>query len=215
MRQKPSSGLACPLLGGAMGDKRGLPAERISSSRLRKWWPGNLRHRFAFGRCMISDDKEHAFKTVHTSLEVGDEAGGGSVVPRTIARPVLGVADRRSPWPVCSLDWVFRLNGIADGEHDYSCRDVPQAQIPKADLQIGNIYLVEVLSNTTNRSFVRRTLYSSASLIHLSIVRSTAVWTIAFRATRANINAKGNPNANHFQFKFEKHTKPIQINQGR
>jgi ADP-ribosyl-[dinitrogen reductase] hydrolase len=57
------------LLGGAVGDSLGLPGEGISPGRQRRLWPGDLRHRFLFGRGMISDDTEHAFMTAQALLE--------------------------------------------------------------------------------------------------------------------------------------------------
>jgi ADP-ribosylglycohydrolase len=36
------------LLGGALGDSLGLPAEGLSAKRVARLWPGPLRHRFLF-----------------------------------------------------------------------------------------------------------------------------------------------------------------------
>jgi ADP-ribosylglycohydrolase len=47
------------LLGTAVGDALGLPAEGISKRRVRKLFPGRPRHRFLFGRGMVSDDTDH------------------------------------------------------------------------------------------------------------------------------------------------------------
>jgi ADP-ribosyl-[dinitrogen reductase] hydrolase len=47
------------LLGAAVGDALGLPAEGLSRSRLERRWRGSWRHRFLFGRGMCSDDTEH------------------------------------------------------------------------------------------------------------------------------------------------------------
>jgi ADP-ribosylglycohydrolase len=63
--------LAGLLLGGAVGDALGLPAEGLSRERLRKFWPGGARHRFVFGRGMFSDDTEHALLTAQALLEAG------------------------------------------------------------------------------------------------------------------------------------------------
>jgi ADP-ribosyl-[dinitrogen reductase] hydrolase len=49
------------LLGTAVGDALGLPAEGMSRDRVRRRWAGQWRHRFLFGRGMVSDDTEHAF----------------------------------------------------------------------------------------------------------------------------------------------------------
>lgn len=47
------------ILGTAVGDSLGLPAEGISRRRGRKLFPGRWRHRFLFGRGMVSDDTDH------------------------------------------------------------------------------------------------------------------------------------------------------------
>jgi ADP-ribosylglycohydrolase len=56
------------LLGTAVGDALGLPAEGISAKRQRKMFPGPWRHRFLFGRGMLSDDTEHAFFVAQSLL---------------------------------------------------------------------------------------------------------------------------------------------------
>lgn len=48
------------LLGTAVGDSLGLPAEGMSRQRIRARWGGVWRHRFLFGHGMVSDDTEHA-----------------------------------------------------------------------------------------------------------------------------------------------------------
>ena len=52
--------LAGVLLGTAVGDAIGLPFENISPRRLKKRFPGPLRHHLFFGRGMISDDTEQS-----------------------------------------------------------------------------------------------------------------------------------------------------------
>lgn len=47
------------LIGTAVGDALGLPAEGMSRQRIQRRWPGPWRHRFLFGGGMISDDTEH------------------------------------------------------------------------------------------------------------------------------------------------------------
>src|SRR5579862_3728878 len=47
------------LLGAAVGDALGLPAENLSAEKIRKRWNGEWKMRFAFGKGMISDDTEH------------------------------------------------------------------------------------------------------------------------------------------------------------
>jgi ADP-ribosylglycohydrolase len=47
------------ILGTAVGDALGLPAEGISRRRSKKLFKGRWRHRLVFNRGMISDDTEH------------------------------------------------------------------------------------------------------------------------------------------------------------
>ncbi|MEM6884648.1 MAG: ADP-ribosylglycohydrolase family protein [Verrucomicrobiota bacterium] len=47
------------LLGTAIGDSIGLPAEGMSRQAIERRWKEPLKHRFLFGRGMISDDTEH------------------------------------------------------------------------------------------------------------------------------------------------------------
>lgn len=56
------------LLGGAVGDAIGLPAEGMSAERIARRWPGELRHHFVFGRGMMSDDTEHAAMTAQALI---------------------------------------------------------------------------------------------------------------------------------------------------
>ena len=62
------SRLAGLLLGTAVGDALGLPGEGIGRRRLGRMFPGRPRHRFVFGRGMISDDTEHALFTAQCLL---------------------------------------------------------------------------------------------------------------------------------------------------
>lgn len=104
------------LLGSAVGDALGLPAEGLSPQRQRKWWPGELRHRFCLGRGMVSDDTEHACMTAQALLEAGGDverfrrslawqlrwwfialpAGVGLATARACVRLWLGVPPERS-----------------------------------------------------------------------------------------------------------------------
>ena len=56
------------LLGTAVGDSLGLPAEGLPRRRMEKMFPGRWRQRFFFGRGMVSDDTEHAFFTAQCLL---------------------------------------------------------------------------------------------------------------------------------------------------
>ena len=60
--------LAGLLLGTAVGDALGLPAENLSPERIRRRWPGPLRMRLLFGRGMISDDGEHSLMVAQALL---------------------------------------------------------------------------------------------------------------------------------------------------
>ncbi len=67
--------LAGLLLGAAVGDALGLPAEGLSRGRIGHRWPGAWRHRFIFGRGMCSDDTEHTLFVAQALLShPGDPA---------------------------------------------------------------------------------------------------------------------------------------------
>ena len=57
------------LLGTAVGDALGLPAERISRGRIQRMWHGQWRLRFLFGRGMVSDDTEHTLFVAQALLD--------------------------------------------------------------------------------------------------------------------------------------------------
>jgi ADP-ribosyl-[dinitrogen reductase] hydrolase len=65
--------LAGILLGTALGDALGLPAEGLSPQRRRRYLLGPWRHRLIFGRGMISDDTEHALFVAQSLLEHPDD----------------------------------------------------------------------------------------------------------------------------------------------
>jgi ADP-ribosylglycohydrolase len=60
--------LAGILLGTAVGDALGLPAEGLSPQRRQRLTPGPWRHRLLFGRGMVSDDTEHALFAAQSLL---------------------------------------------------------------------------------------------------------------------------------------------------
>jgi ADP-ribosyl-[dinitrogen reductase] hydrolase len=60
------------ILGTAVGDALGLPAEGLSRRRLRRWFGGDWNHRFALGRGMISDDTEHTIFVAQSLLACPD-----------------------------------------------------------------------------------------------------------------------------------------------
>ena len=72
-RERLRDRLAGALLGTAVGDALGLPGEGLSRRRFARWHPGPLRHRFLFGRGMVSDDTEHAFMLAQSFLDAPDD----------------------------------------------------------------------------------------------------------------------------------------------
>lgn len=61
------------LIGTAVGDSLGLPAEGMSRQRIRARWGGVWRHRFLFGRGMVSDDTEHTLFVAQALLTHPDD----------------------------------------------------------------------------------------------------------------------------------------------
>src|ERR1043166_8903999 len=61
------------LLGTAVGDALGLPAENLSPRRIKRLWKNEWRMRFVFGRGMISDDTEHTLMVAQAMLAHGDD----------------------------------------------------------------------------------------------------------------------------------------------
>ncbi len=62
------------LLGTAVGDALGLPAEGLSPARRRRLLPGPWRHRLILGRGMLSDDTEHALFVAQSLLKYPADA---------------------------------------------------------------------------------------------------------------------------------------------
>jgi ADP-ribosyl-[dinitrogen reductase] hydrolase len=104
------------ILGTAVGDALGLPAEGLSRERIRRRWSGPWRHRFVFGRGMVSDDTEHTFFVAQALLAhpsdpasfqrslawklrlwlLGLPAGVGLATARAILRLWIGIPPHRS-----------------------------------------------------------------------------------------------------------------------
>ncbi|MEC4891949.1 MAG: ADP-ribosylglycohydrolase family protein [Oscillatoria sp. PMC 1051.18] len=70
--QKVDSVIGC-LLGTAVGDALGLPYEGLSKQRQRKIYSRIDRHRFCFGKGMISDDTEHTCMVAQALIVSGGE----------------------------------------------------------------------------------------------------------------------------------------------
>lgn len=60
------------LLGTAVGDALGLPAEGLSAAVIRRRWNGVWKMRLVAGRGMVSDDTEHAVMTVLSLMATDD-----------------------------------------------------------------------------------------------------------------------------------------------
>lgn len=56
------------LLGTAVGDALGLPAENLSPQKIQRRWRGDWRMRLIFGRGMFSDDTEHTLLVAQSLL---------------------------------------------------------------------------------------------------------------------------------------------------
>src|SRR2546421_124685 len=61
------------LLGTAIGDALGLPAENLSPDRIRRLWHEEWRMRFFLRRGMISDDTEHTLMVAQALLAHPDD----------------------------------------------------------------------------------------------------------------------------------------------
>src|SRR6266436_2096200 len=108
--------LAGLILGTAVGDALGLPAEGLSPSRIQKRWNNDWRMRLVFGRGMVSDDTEHSFFVAQSLLTssadvaafrrglaarlrwwfVGLPAGVGLATTRACLKLWLGISPERS-----------------------------------------------------------------------------------------------------------------------
>jgi ADP-ribosylglycohydrolase len=70
----PPDRFAGLLLGTAVGDALGLPAEGLRPATIRRLgWNGNWHHRFVAGRGMWSDDTEHTIMTAQALLRSGGD----------------------------------------------------------------------------------------------------------------------------------------------
>ncbi|MHC4526442.1 MAG: ADP-ribosylglycohydrolase family protein [Planctomycetota bacterium] len=61
------------LLGTAVGDAVGLPAEGMKPATINALWGQHWRHRFLVGRGMVSDDTEHTLFVAQAMLKHGDD----------------------------------------------------------------------------------------------------------------------------------------------
>jgi len=66
--------IAGAILGTAVGDALGLPREGLSRRRAERLFGSELRHRFIFGRGMVSDDTEHTCFVGQALLKAPDDS---------------------------------------------------------------------------------------------------------------------------------------------
>ncbi len=71
--QARAASFAGLLLGQALGDALGVPAEGLRPEAIARRWPGPLRHRLLPGLGMVSDDTEHLWMTAVALLEHPDD----------------------------------------------------------------------------------------------------------------------------------------------
>jgi ADP-ribosylglycohydrolase len=62
------------LIGTAVGDALGLPAEGLSRARIQRRWRDGWRMRLVLGRGMVSDDTEHAVMVAQSLLSCSNDA---------------------------------------------------------------------------------------------------------------------------------------------
>ncbi len=72
---QPTGSFTRLLLGTAVGDSLGLPAEGLSPQAIARRWSGPWRHRMLFGRGLVSDDTEHAVMVIQCLLQNREDAG--------------------------------------------------------------------------------------------------------------------------------------------
>jgi len=70
-----TSPLKSILLGTAVGDSIGLPAEGLSPQTIKRRWRGTWRQRLIFGSGMVSDDTEHSVFVAQSLAAASSEAG--------------------------------------------------------------------------------------------------------------------------------------------
>ena len=112
------------LLGTAVGDALGLPAENLSPESIQGRWKGEWRMRLVFGRGMISDDTEHTLLVAQALLSHARDAAAFSRMIRSgvahsfwrrlDSRTAVGKRKRRR-WPSPSV-WRWRFRQDNDRE---------------------------------------------------------------------------------------------------
>ena len=102
------------LLGTAVGDALGLPAEGMSRQRIQRRWHGQWRHRFLFGRGMISDDTERTLFVAQALLaHPNDPAAFQRCLAGKLRLWLLGIpagigfATLSTAWRSHRLEWLL------------------------------------------------------------------------------------------------------------
>ena len=168
------------LLGGAVGDALGLPAEGLSRGRIERLGWRDWRHRFVFGRGMCSDDTEHAFFVAQALL-------AGAADPEAFQRRlawklrfwILGVP---AGIGLATLRAVLRLwAGVPPGRAGvFSAGNGPAMRTA-----LIGVYFAE--DPAARRAFVQ----ASTRLTHSDPRALTAAWAVAEAAAAASIGRAG------------------------
>ncbi len=74
MNAPSAAAVSTVLLGTALGDALGLPAEGLSRAKIMRRWRGEWRMRLLFGRGMVSDDTEHSVMVSLSLMEQPTDA---------------------------------------------------------------------------------------------------------------------------------------------
>jgi ADP-ribosyl-[dinitrogen reductase] hydrolase len=176
---KPSTheSLRGVLLGTAIGDALGLPAEGLSARRAARWWKGKWRMRFAFGCGMVSDDTEHTYAVAEAlSTTGGDVARFQRVLAKKLrwwflALPAgVGMATARA----CIKLWL----GFPPGQSGvFSAGNGPAMRIALIGVFFRD-------NQTKRREFVR----ANTRLTHTDPKAETAALAIAEAAACGSMN---------------------------
>jgi ADP-ribosylglycohydrolase len=125
------------LLGTAVGDALGLPAENLSAEKIRRRWRGQWKMRLIFGRGMISDDTEHTLMVAQALLaHPGDfraalvsalECGGDTDTVGAVLGALAGVSVGK---PGIPIEW---LNTICDWPRSVSVMEQIAARLARQE----------------------------------------------------------------------------------
>lgn len=163
------------LLGTAVGDAIGLPAEGIPRARVRRMFKGPWCHRFVFGRGMISDDTEHALFVAQCLLAHPKSADlfgkrlGSCLKWWFVSLPAgIGLATARACIRLC-LGFGYRNSGV------YSAGNGPAMRVAPIGAFFSNSP-DELLSFTQACTTVTHT--DPKALIGSKAIALTAAWIV-------------------------------------